>query len=63
MGFLPAGPTRAWRAVVCGDPKPGGPWLSPEQDAWIKMAVAVLGAKPPLAIPTCWVPGPRETAL
>ena len=63
MGFLPAGPTRAWGAVGCRGPKPGSPWLSLEQDAQIKMAVAVLGTKPPLVIPTCWVPGPREAAL
>ena len=63
MGFLPAGPTGARGAVGCGGPKPGNPRLSPEQDAQIKMAVAVLGAKPSLAIPTCWVPGPRAAAL
>lgn len=48
MGFLLQGPLEPGRAVVCVDPKPGGPWLSPEQDAQIKMAVAVLGPSHPL---------------
>lgn len=62
VSFL-QGPPEPGEQWGVGGPKPGSPWLSPEQDAWIKMAVAALGTKPPLAIPTCWVPGPREAAL